>query len=247
MPTKSKTFKLDDLKLSDMNRVIQRPHVDRLKRYIEKYGYIKGFPIIADKEGNIIDGQHRYLACKELNIEPDIIISDQTDLMPTINASQLKWRIADYVNYYATKGIPDYIILKEICQEFNLSPSMVLNIYLGRTTQKTGLSRSSGGMEGSPIKAGAFRFKDTSDKGIDKLKRKIKAILSLISALELPKTDKLLIAIVRISEDKNFHFQKMYSKLDYMKARVHKCSTINEYIAMLSFIYNYRNSTKVSI
>ena len=29
-------------------------------------------PIIADKDGNIIDGHHRFKICRELGIEPEI-------------------------------------------------------------------------------------------------------------------------------------------------------------------------------
>ena len=50
---------MENIKICAENRDISENHVERLKDLIRDKGYIYAFPIIVDKEGNIIDGQHR--------------------------------------------------------------------------------------------------------------------------------------------------------------------------------------------
>lgn len=239
-------MKLKDLRLTDANREIQRNHVDRLKSSIEKNGYISGCPIICDEDGFIIDGQHRYEACKELKVEPPIVVLDMKnafDMAPLMNSTQMRWSTKDYVHYWAVKGFPDYIILEQICKEKNLSPSVVYNIISGKS-DKTGLGTS---RDVSALKLGKFVIEDKSDKGLAKLERKINAIIGIVNELGLPKTERLIIALARLSKDSNFSFATMIAKIDYQKSRVYRCSTIIEYQQMLANIYNNKNSKKIAV
>lgn len=240
-------MKLKDLKLTEANRSLKRPHIDRLKGIIEKNGYLTGCPIICDKDGFIIDGQHRYVACKELKIEPPIVVLEMDnafDMAPVMNSSQLRWGTADYVHYYAMKGYPDYIVLEQICKEKGLKPSVVYNIVTGKSVDKGGLGNQ---REVSTLKSGSFKIGDMSDKGLAKLERKINAIMEIVNRTDLPKTDRLIIALARLAKDKNFSFATMLAKIDYQKAKIYRCSTILEYQQMLANIYNYKNIKKVTV
>ena len=240
-------MKLKDLKLTEANRLIRRPHVDRLKEIIEKNGYLDGCPIICDEDGFIIDGQHRYVACKELNVEPPIIVlkmKNAFDMAPLMNSTQMSWGIRDYVHYWAVKGYPDYIIMEQICKAKDLSPSVVYNIVTGKAVERTGLGRAS---DRSELKTGAFKIGDTSEKGLAKLERKINAIMEIVNRLDLPRTDRLIIALARLASDKNFSFSTMLAKIDYQKAKVYRCSTIVEYQQMWANNYNYKNTKKIVV
>ena len=237
-------FTLKDLKLDDKNRDIIPAHVERLQALIAEHGYFKGCPIIVTNEGYIIDGQHRYLACKNLNIEPDIVIQDNFDIVPILNSSQVKWQIGAYVKYWAAKGFPDFIILQNICKAKEISPSIAYSIVFGKNPDRTGYTK---GNKLSPLKDGTFKFPDHSKKYFDKLERKIDAILNLVSALRLPKTDRLIIALTRLSNQKEFSFSTMLKKLEYQMSRVYRCSTIDEYLIMLVNIYNNKNSNKINL
>lgn len=241
----SKKFTIKDIKITNVNRDITRTHVDRLKEIIREKGYCKAFPIIVDEDGFIIDGQHRFLACKELGIEPPIFVEKSFDIVPILNSTQLKWGTKDYVKYYAEKDYPDYVILRRICISKKITPSAAFNIIFQKVVEKTGLSQAGGGK--SPLKNGTLKLPDTSDKYLAKLERKIDLIMGLISNLGLPRTDKLIIAIARLAGDKNFNFGTMEKKLDFQRSRVYRCSTIQEYKQMLANIYNYKNTKKVTI
>lgn len=244
-----KKFTLKDIRLSNVNRDISRNHVDRLKEMITKHGYFAGAPIIVDKDGLIIDGQHRYIACKELNIEPSIIQDGSFDIVPILNSTQLSWSMRDYVKYYAAKAYEDYVILEQLCKAKNISPNVAYVIITGKSNERSGLSRSSCSSTKSrhPIREGTFKIPDKSQKGLDKLERKVDAILAMVTKLDLPKTERLILAITRLAQDKNFSFAIMENKINYQKARIYRCSTINEYMQMLANIYNHKNTKKVVV
>jgi hypothetical protein len=239
-----KKITLDDLKLTEANREVTRPQVDRLKKLIKEKGYINSLPIICDEDGFILDGQHRYVACKELGIEPPISVESSFDLVPIINSTQLKWGTKDYVHYYAVKGYEHFVILDRICKAKNLRPGIVYNIVMGKTVDRCGLSTTRAKY---PLKDGSFKFPDISDKGLAKMERKIDKVLHIAHMLDIPKTDRLVVAIARLAQDSNFSFDTMVNKIEYQKARIYRCSTIQEYMIMLANIYNNKNSKKIAV
>lgn len=242
-------MKLKDIRISQANREIVRAQVDRLKESIQKNGYFKGIPIIVDKDGWIIDGQHRYVACKELKIEPTIIVDGSFDIVPIINSMQLKWGIKDYVRYYSAKGYEHYIALEQLCKAKSISPSTAYALITGKVVERPSVGRivKHGATQQSPIKMGIFKFPDLSEKGLAKIERRIDLVFELIARLQLPKTNRLIVAISRLALDKNFSFPMMYTKLDYQMSKVHRCSTIQDYVNLLSGIYNHKNSKKVAV
>lgn len=63
-------LRFSDLKLTQLNRAeVDNRHVDELAELIKKFGYLEYLPILALTNGSIIEGQHRFLACKKLGIE----------------------------------------------------------------------------------------------------------------------------------------------------------------------------------
>lgn len=243
MPTK--VFKMADIKMTEANRDIVPQQVERLKESIRKYGYLEGMPIVVDEDGFIIDGQHRYMACKELKIEPPIIQAASFDIVPIINSTQLKWTMKDFVKYFAEKGYAHYVVLRALCKAKNISPATAYSLIFNKAPDRTGISRTH--KLANPLKDGTFQFPDISEKGLAKIERKIDAILALVSKLGLPRTDRLLIAIARLAADKNFSFSVMNQKIDFQRARVYRCATIQEYMQMLANIYNYKNTKKVAV
>ena len=65
----------------------------------------------------IIDGQHRWMACLQLHLPiyySIIEVSDPQNLMIKINANQDIWRLDDYVRFYASRGSKFYNKILEV-------------------------------------------------------------------------------------------------------------------------------------
>lgn len=238
-------FTMENIRLTQANRDLKRGQVDRLKKLIEKNGYCNSMPIIVDEDGLIMDGQHRYVACKELGIEPPIVVEKNFDIVPVLNSTQLSWTLRDFVKFYAEKGYEDYVILQNICKEKNLSPMVVHAIITGKSYTRAGVSRCTAKM--NVLKTGTFKLPSTDAKALAKLDRKINLIMGLITQLGLPHTERLVLAITRLSQDPNFVFSTMENKIQYQRARIYRCTTIAEYEQMLANIYNNKNMRKVAV
>lgn len=103
-------------KILNSNRSIKKRNVEKLmKSFKITKGMMISKPIIVDKELNVIDGQHRLAACKELGIPVHYVITnDSIENIPLYNTYQEKWGMEDYVNYYATKNNENYIRLLKV-------------------------------------------------------------------------------------------------------------------------------------
>lgn len=232
----AKKFTMETIKLTEANREINQTHVEKLVAVIGKEGYINALPIVVDPDGFIIDGQHRYLACKQLGIDAPIVVEKNFDIVATLNSTQLNWSLKDYIKFYAEKGYEHYIILRALCKAKNITYNSAIAIISGVLP----------GGDRAVVKQGGFKIPDISEKALKKLDRKVDAILKLCAELGMPPRDRLVITIARLMRDPNFAFATMSSKIAYQKAKIHRCTTIQEYTSMLMEIYNYKNTKKIS-
>ena len=62
------TKEYDKFSLINYNREVNRKHLNRLKISIKHKDLTKFKPVIVDKEFCVVDGQHTFVACKELGL-----------------------------------------------------------------------------------------------------------------------------------------------------------------------------------
>lgn len=105
------------------NRELNYNKVSSLKSILLNDGR-QIMPIICNTEMEIIDGQHRFQALKELNwdimyyIDPAVTSKD----LISINNTQKNWGMADYVHYYASLGNRTYYNLESIWKKYDDIP-----------------------------------------------------------------------------------------------------------------------------
>ncbi|MEM0172561.1 MAG: ParB N-terminal domain-containing protein [Thermoproteota archaeon] len=94
---------IDELKVIEVQRAPSKSHVKRLSESIKKIGFVIPLIVIKrDNENIIIDGQHRFLAAKELGIKqlPAIVIPEKYahQLMELNVEKQMSLREKAYVS-----------------------------------------------------------------------------------------------------------------------------------------------------
>lgn len=103
------------------NRPIDERHVRMLAKKMREEGNLMDkFPVKIDKNGGIIDGQHRIAAAK-LNNYPVFysVIDDASDnTIISINTGSRNWRWQDYARYHASKGNDNYKKFVVLIEEF---------------------------------------------------------------------------------------------------------------------------------
>lgn len=118
-------------------------------------------PIICNSEMEIIDGQHRFQALRELNWDIMYYVDDSIsskDLI-SINNTQKNWGMLDYIHYYASLGNPTFQRLEKVYERYSDLPLKVVMTAIGEKYIKE-----------RKIKAGDVEFTDEEfEKGIEAL------------------------------------------------------------------------------
>lgn len=103
------------------NRATTVARVNKIKKSIMTVGYITS-PILVNENMEIIDGQGRFEALKELSLPVEYIVQEGLNVKECIamNIYQTNWKVIDYIKSYAAKGNPSYVKLVDLMNEFPL-------------------------------------------------------------------------------------------------------------------------------
>lgn len=115
------------------NRAINPNNVERIKASYREWGVIAGRPVLIDKDFNIIDGQHRFVALKDLGypIPYEIIGGDVIGKTMALNSNQDHWQLVDFVRSYAEQGMDNYRKLIKFEQKNKLGFTNSLHLCFG--------------------------------------------------------------------------------------------------------------------
>lgn len=145
------------------NRDINLHNVNNIVKNVLENGLLPTI-VIVNENMEVIDGQHRIEAFKQLNLPVEFQIRKGLGLKDCIayNVSSKKWGMIDYINSYAERGIEDYITLKKCIDEYsNFSPSTLATILIGKGAQGAGVCQ--------PIQCGKFKIVGNINRIIGKL------------------------------------------------------------------------------
>jgi hypothetical protein len=129
------------------NRTPTRTSVSRLAESIDNNNLLEYRPILVWKEDKrkenyvIIDGQTRYMACRELEIPfymQEIQNKKQEDLLgilSVLNTNQTNWTLGDFAKYWADKPGTQRIYKKylEYHTDNNVTHGILIAIYRGQS------------------------------------------------------------------------------------------------------------------
>jgi hypothetical protein len=119
----------DSFKILEGNRSINRNKVERFEVEFKEHKYHKDFPILVNENMEIIDGQHRFVACKNLGLP--IVFKKTKDAyeieeIARLNSLSTKWKSADFVNAYLDK--PDYVWFKNFVEKFKIPTGVAIKL-----------------------------------------------------------------------------------------------------------------------
>lgn len=131
-------YRTDDLtifKTLKGNRGVKENRKQALVESIDKYGFITN-PIIVNERYEVIDGQGRLAACKELGSPIDYVIVPNIgiDECMVLNMNMKNWQTIDFIESYAKQGNDDYKRILELSRMgFGIRTFMCANGLYGGT------------------------------------------------------------------------------------------------------------------
>ena len=87
------------------NRDVDRKHVKKLVNSIREKNLLEVNPIIVNEKLEVLDGQHRLEAAKQLKVPIYYVISSDVthNDISRLNSNKKNWLLMDYINYYTVK------------------------------------------------------------------------------------------------------------------------------------------------
>jgi hypothetical protein len=227
------------------NRIIDMKHVVKLAESIKEKDKRIDFPIIINNNMEIIEGQHRFEACKLLNLSVYYIfaISMSIDDISRINTINKKWTMEDYLHQYSENGNENYIKLKNFIYTSNcktVSKALRLLSNTKKYNDRSGLMNSEAIHR---FRIGEYKYPENDSF----VSRKIYE-LTQISEYTYQKNpfNETLLAVydILISHD-YYDFDRLISKLKQKKLNVF--SDTKSGIDAINDVYNYNVKQNQSI
>lgn len=221
----------DEFRFIEANREQKRGHVESLKKAFEEVGNLtKVQPILVNENMEIIDGQHRFTACQELN-EP--IYYTQVDGLRVGDARKMNvlhrgWLIEDYAQSFA-KTDPNYRKYLDIKEDYGFSHGNTL-VYILNTDSK---DKARG--IGKTFRSGEFVLED--EKGARERLEKLAEVgqyVTFVNDISFAR------AILRVINLEGFDFKRLLHKLELHQNLLRRYATIEDYLRMLEEIYNFQ-------
>lgn len=235
-------------KTLDGNRNLQQLHVRRLVRsFGEAYLFS---PIIINEHNEVIDGQHRLCAAKELELPIRFIICKGYGLpeIQRLNTNMKNWKHIDYLDAYCDLKYPEYLRFRDFMHtypDFGIASAMVLlTQVLGNVKDATLDYR---GMSGKPTTSQFFEEGKLKIPDYKISCEYAEKILLLKSYFEGFNTRIFVIAMVGLFKYSIFSISELIAKLKFNPGGLQSCVTVMQYRLLIEDIYNYRRREKVNL
>lgn len=217
-------------KLIKGNRDVNESDVVKLAESISiKYNIC---PIIVTSDFYVIDGQHRVLVCKRLDlpvryvIDPNAVLEDVLRL----NSYSKKWTAQDYLLSYKKQGIKPYIDIYKFMIEYDIPIKLALSA-LGKDSGK-GFND--------------FKYGNLCTKNLDEAKWLVGKFFTIRGHNKKLKA-RFLNVLKQVIKNEDFNIDLFIRKLKLQPTRLVSCATAEQYRGLIEDIYNYRNRHKVSL
>lgn len=226
-----------------LNREVIKSHVKKIKTALEQENRLDLHPIIINKEYEIISGQHRFEAAKELGLPIFYIKDDKVsdDQILAANMYQRRTSTADVIEFYAKRGDkPDYILLQKYLRRLGLSGKGAIALLTGTLDGKKMV-----------VSDGSFVFpKDRSkvDKVVDDYlqftawtdEKKVRPSLMF-------KSYNFTIAFRKLALHPEFNLSFFLSRCEHRHFLLKPQATYKDWFELLVNIYNYKNRNRVYV
>lgn len=129
-----KTTDYDRFRFMDTNRDVVQGHINNLKIAMQEHGNLTQVqPIVVNEKGDVIDGQNRLIACKELGIPVYYSVVEGLDINDArqMNILHRNWTNIDYAKSYATQGNQNYIRFLSLVEDYSAGYSNILMFIYG--------------------------------------------------------------------------------------------------------------------
>lgn len=228
----SESTDYEKFKFLDGNRRIRNAHVKSLIKSMKDK--LLDTVILVNENFELIDGQHRFLALKELGLKIRYQIKPGYGLPEAqlYNINNFIWNTKDYAYSYQDRGFKDYDTLIWFQKKYNL-PFNICIAFLGNTKKRQ--------ISLKDLKEGKFTL-----NSVAKATQMADLILKIERYFDGARLSQFCMAIYYIFTFVDaFDPGLMIHRISNNSLKLTRQATIMAYIDRLEYIYNYRATSNV--
>lgn len=215
------------------NRGLSELHVKKLVKSISKSNLLQTNPIIVNEKMEVIDGQHRLAAAKELRVPVYYVVVEQAGIeqVRILNSNLRNWTLRDYIDSFSRMGMHDYQILKDFIEMYGISPST------GAVLLTSDDTRPSAG-KNTNIKGG--EFKATNLKGAEVFANKYSQLVELLGKPPFTRTRVFILALKKVLTNDGVSWEVLLRKIKLFGHKLLPRDSLNDYLRDLEDVYNFK-------
>jgi len=211
------------------NRNINKLHLKRLTESMsEKYIEV---PIIVNQHYEIIDGQHRFEAAKELGKYVYYIKVRNLNLddVHRLNTNSKNWTAEEYMQGYCELGLKDYLTYRNFKRNYGFGHNETNAILTNRARMS--------GSKNTDFNDGVFKIKD-----YDLAVKNAEKICMVREYYEGYKRRYFVYAMLELFENSDYSHVEFLNKLSFQSVKLQDCTDVKGYLILIEDIYNFKRS-----
>lgn len=208
------------------NREIRKGHVNKLRSAIEDDPQVIEYnPILVNERYQIIDGQHRFEAIKQLGLPVyyQLIPGLTLENVQNLNSNSKQWTPNDYAKAFAELGDVNYMKYLEHRDKYNFNHEVTLQ-YVG---------------VGNPVTPGGFKsgkFKAAEKEVYEKYSDWLLQIGEYVPHYGLRAT---AIAFVQVAQHPDYDHDRMMDKIKKLGGQMERFTQLHEAVRAFENVYNH--------
>ena len=234
-----KTKDYDQFVFREDNREkVDNAHVRRLCESINARNLLEFRPIVVNKKMEVLDGQHRLLAARELGVEIYYQEEKGLDAEDIIRMNISKaWTLGDYLNFYCQHEYVHYMNLAAFMKKHQLSLRTCLSICIG-----------AGHSGYTDFRAGEFKFvEDFADECFDLCWQTVDYIEKVNGHCPYVRSARFWRALLLLVKHPDFEEVKWRHNLERNISTVGPRANGEAFMILFENIYNWRNQRKIHL
>ena len=218
------------------NRDLRNYHVTALKKsHSEKQIEI---PITVNELYEIIDGQHRFEACKGLDLPVYYIVIRGLGLedVQRLNSDSKNWSLVERCESFCKRGFKEYIKYRDFRQQFGFNDNETIAMLEGISDKN--MTRTLWGK----FKKGKFKVKNL-ESSVENAKK----IIEVGKYYDGNKRRCFVFAMLVCFEQEGYNHDVFLKKLSKQSGKLTDQVHEEDYLRIIQKIYNRRNTKPISL
>lgn len=226
------------------NRKPNELHIKRLiSSFKERYLFS---PILVNEKMQIIDGQHRFLSAKELNLPINYLVVEGYGLeeVQILNTNSANWKKEDYLKAYCDLGIEPYLQMRQFMLDF---PDFGVAIAEMILTDNVNGENKQLVVDKVTMRMMGFQNGELNIPDLSKAYETAEKVLMFKPYYDGYNRSTFVRTLITLFKNENYIHADMISKLANNPSALTHCANVTQYKFLLEDIFNFRRREKVNL